>query len=71
VRITDEAHFHSTEQIETYITEAVRLCDVCGLADADRAVVLPKVIELLAAKQVAFEQTAPMMMHVPQGPQRR
>lgn len=71
MRITDEIHLHTAEQIETYVVEARKLADALELADADRATLLPKIVELLSAKQVNLEATAPTMMAIPQGPQRR
>ena len=55
-----EDHHHSPEQIEGYVTEAVRIADEAQLSDADRAALLPGIMGFLATKQIFYQQAQPI-----------
>lgn len=64
--IKQEDHHHTPEQIGRHIRQAVKLADSAELTDADRAVLLPAILNLLAAKQIFYAETTPNGIALPQ-----
>ena len=69
LRKTDEAHFHTPADIAGYLDTARGLLEEAGLGTADHDATLAALVNLLAQKQVTFEQVgvgAPHMA-IPRG----
>ena len=56
LRKAGEAHFTDDAQMGEYLERTVRVADDAGLTGADRAALLPAILNLLAAKQVQLEE---------------
>jgi hypothetical protein len=56
-----EDHHHSPEQVNGYIAQALVLLDEHELTADERANLLPHVVNLLAIKQIFYEQVVPTM----------
>ncbi len=66
-----EDHHHTPEQIDGYIVEALLMCDRHMLTEDVRNVLLPTLVSLLSAKQMFYEQAAPLpMMAIPRNDRR-
>jgi hypothetical protein len=61
-----EDHFHTPEQVNGYIEQAIVLLDEHALEPGERARLFPHVFDALAAKNVTYEQVAPAGMLLPQ-----
>lgn len=59
MRVAAEHHFHTAEDVSEYVAEALRIVAAHDLEPPDSSRLLPQIVELLAAKQVSFEQVAP------------
>lgn len=59
IRKASEAHFHSTEDVERYVREALALVTNDYFPDDLREAAFSKAVDLLAQKQVTFEQVSP------------
>jgi len=67
IRRTEHPHYTS-DQVAGHVREALAIADDCQLADADRAALLPSILDKLAAKQVVMEEIGPLPnMVVPRG----
>ena len=53
---TQEIHFHTREQVEGYIDDALSIVAPLQLEDGLRRSAFEKAVDLLAAKQVLVEQ---------------
>ena len=65
-----EAHFHSEEQVREYVEQALRVFHYVDVPDELREATFVQALNLLAQKQVTFEQVAPsgvLLNHRPQG----
>lgn len=58
-RKAGEAHFHTPEQVAAYLDEALRITAEAGVSDETRGPLLLKLVDLLAQKQVWFDQVTP------------
>ena len=54
-----EAHFHSEDQVRVYVSTAAAIVDELELADDLRESAFSQAVQLLAQKQVTFEQVSP------------
>lgn len=61
MRRTEDYH-HNAEQVAGYLDAALTLLDERELSEAERCAVLPVLISTLAAKQIFYEQAAPVML---------
>lgn len=59
MRVASEHHFHDGEQLSEYVAEALSIVQAHDLEPPDSSRLLPVLVELLAAKQVQFEQVSP------------
>ncbi len=66
MRRTEDAH-HSPEQVRGYIETALAICDEQGFSEEWRLALLPTLVTLLSAKQIFYEQVAPMGLALPGG----
>lgn len=57
-RRTEDPH-HSAEQVSEYLAAARAIADAHELEPAERAALLPTLVQLLAAKQIFYEPVAP------------
>jgi hypothetical protein len=60
-----EDHHHTADQVHHYIEQALVLLDEHELTPNERAYLLPVAVTLLSAKQVFYEQVAPMGLALP------
>ncbi len=60
-----EDYFHSPEQVNGYIEQAVVLLDAHELTADERARLLPQVVNLLSGKNITYEQVVPAGMVIP------
>ena len=58
VRVAAEHHYNSADDLATHLAEAMILLEKEPLSELERAHLLPKLLELLAAKHVQLEQVA-------------
>lgn len=65
MRVSNEHFFHAREDVRGYVENALAIVDELELRGEDRSALLPKVVELLAQKQVMFEQMGPITMQIP------
>ena len=61
-----EDYFHSPEQVNGYIAQALVLLDAHDLTADERAHLLPQVVNLLSGKNITYEQVVPAGMVLPQ-----
>jgi hypothetical protein len=54
-----EAYFHSDEQVREYVAKASAIVDDLEVADDLREAAFAQAVQLLAQKQVTFEQVSP------------
>jgi hypothetical protein len=54
-----EAYFHSDEQVREYVAKSVALVDDLNVPGDLREAAFAQAVQLLAQKQVTFEQIAP------------
>ena len=64
-----ECHFHSEEQVRGYLDTAEAILSDYEMPEALRVELFPKLVDLLAQKQVTFEQVAPPGVLLNQRPQ--
>lgn len=57
-----EEHFHTPEQIAAHLDDALAIIHAAGVEDELKVPAFIKVLELLAAKQVFFEQAQPVAL---------
>ena len=64
VRKLAEAHHHTPDEVRDYLIEAERIVGQAPLSDEERVAALPVVLNLLASKQVLYEQpqASPLML---------
>jgi len=61
-----EDYFHSPEQVNGYIEQAIVLLDEHELTTDERARLLPQLVNLLSGKNITYEQVVPAGMLLPQ-----
>jgi hypothetical protein len=61
-----EDYFHSPEQVNGYIEQALVLLDEHSLTADERARLLPVVVDKLSNKNITYEQVVPAGMLLPQ-----
>ena len=59
MRLVGQAHHHTPEEIEEYLRELHRIVDAANLDAEGFRVLAPTILNLLASKQMAFEQASP------------
>lgn len=65
-----EAYFHTSEDVTRYIEEAAQIVTAADVPDAVAVTAFAKAVDLLAQKQVTFEQVTPsgvLLNNRPQG----
>lgn len=60
----DEYHHHTKEQIYDYLTEALRIVARLELDDDLKAIAFSRCIDLLASKQIFYEQASLGVPHM-------
>lgn len=55
-----EDHHHTAQQVRGYLDEAKRIVDELEVSSDLREIAYAKAVDLLAAKQVFYEQIAPI-----------
>lgn len=59
MRLVGQAHHHSADEIVGYLDDLRGVVDAANLTDEETALLAPTILNLLASKQMAFEQAAP------------
>lgn len=64
-----ETRYHTDEQVETALLKALEMLDGNDVSSDDRAAALPKLLELLTAKNIEIEQVVPGngLLGIPRG----
>lgn len=70
MRIADEVHHHTADEISGYISEAKLLLEAQGFDPSVAAELLVQVVSLLSAKQVQVEVVQGQGVMLGQGPNR-
>lgn len=60
MRVADEHHFHTPEQVSEYLRAALDICDAHDLPPEMVEAITPTLLTLLSQKQVTFEQVQPV-----------
>ena len=60
-----EDYFHSPEQVNGYIEQALVLLKAHELTPDERAHLLPQIVNLLSGKNITYEQVVPAGMLLP------
>lgn len=58
---------YTREQIEEHVMHALEIAAAAGLEGADRAALLPAILDKLGSKQVVLEQISPLGLTLPNG----
>ena len=69
LRIASRCYFHSDDEVRGYLQRASELVDPAVFTEAERAQLLPQVVNLLSAGNVELEQVAIGVGHmdIPRG----
>lgn len=59
MRLVGQAHHHTPEELHNYLVELREIRKGASLTDEEYALLAPTILNLLASKQMAFEQAAP------------
>ncbi len=59
MRLVGQAHHHSPDEIADYYRKLQETVAVTGMHVGDYELLAPTILNLLASKQMAFEQAAP------------
>ena len=64
VRKLAEAHYHTPEEVRDYLAQLAEIAQEAKLAPHEFEVLAPTILNLLAAKQVLYEQpqASPLML---------
>jgi hypothetical protein len=53
---------YTVEQLHLIVNDALTIANAADLTPEDRAVLLPAIFDKVAAKEVTYEQTGPLML---------
>ncbi len=59
MRLVGQAHHHTPEEIHNYLVELREIAKGAALTPLEFEYLAPTILNLLASKQMAFEQAAP------------
>lgn len=56
---------YTVEQVGLIVSDTIAIADGADLSDEDRAVLLPAIFDKVAAKEVTYEEVAPLGIPLP------